>query len=276
MPLKLRTGLGRTIGDVLRYLSPSRRHTALVNIRAAFPNTSAHWQYTTMCASFQNLGITIVELLTFPHIAPREAREMLDLRGVEGVETAMQESSGVLLLSGHFGNWELLGFALPLYIDIATTLIVAPQVSKIAETYLSWYRQRTGNRTVPVNHAARSIVHSIQTGEAIAMLADLAAPPPDHNVFVDFFGRAASTYDAPARIALRFNVALFVAFAERLENGCYRATITRIPHEDLTYNSEGITELTKRHVAALEAEITKRPDLWTWQHNRWAYQPPIR
>jgi KDO2-lipid IV(A) lauroyltransferase len=67
---------------------------------------------------------------------------------------------------------------------------------------------------------------------------------------------------------------MFVAFAERLEDGRYSAVIRRIPHEDLQCTPEGITELTKRHVQALEEAIRKHPELWAWQHKRWKHQPP--
>ena len=267
-----RTHLGHIVGDAMRMLSSERRRTALENLAIAFPDAPIAWRQATMRSSYHNLGVTLVELLTFPLITPREAREMMDLQGIDRIESALQQGSGVLLLSGHFGNWELLGFTLPLYVDISTTIIVAKQSNKIAETYLSWYRLRTGNRTAPVHNAARSIIHAVQNGEAIAMLADQAAPP-EHNVFVPFFGRAASTYQAPARIALRYNVPMFVAFAERLENGCYRAVITPIPHEDLSCNAEGIRTLTERHTAALETAIRQHPDLWVWQHKRWKYLP---
>lgn len=268
---KRRIQLGNLLGIVMRLISPSRRRYAEENLRIAFPNADEAWRQATLKASYKNLGTTVVELLMFPYITPREARSMMELQGTETVEEALKRGSGVLFLSGHFGNWELLGFTLPLYIDISTTLIVARQSSKIAEMYLNWYRLRTGNRTVPVKKSALSIIRCVKNGEAIAMLADQAAPP-EEGVFTPFFGREASTYQAPAKIALRYNVAMFTAFSERLDNGTYRATIVPLPHDDLTYSPEGIKELTRRHVEVLEQEIRKRPDLWAWQHNRWKHK----
>jgi KDO2-lipid IV(A) lauroyltransferase len=273
LPVRLRTWLGKRIGEIFRIISPSRHRVAAENIRHAFPKAAPAWRREIERLSFQNLGITLIELLTFPYITPAEARAALYLPGTEDVERELERGTGVLLLSGHYGNWELLGFTFPLYLDVGTSVIVAQQSNKIAEMYLDWYRRRTGNRTIPMNNAAFTIVKRLLAGEAVALLADQAAQP-DHCEFVPFFGRLAATYQAPARIALRYNVPMFVAFAERLEDGRYSAVIRRIPHEDLQCTPEGITELTKRHVQALEEAIRKHPELWAWQHKRWKHQPP--
>jgi Kdo2-lipid IVA lauroyltransferase/acyltransferase len=272
LPIRWRTRLGKGIGEIFRIVSPSRRRIAKENLQAAFPETTVRWRQEIERLSYHNLGITLIELLTFPYITPAEARAALELHGTEDVEHALKGGTGVLLLSGHFGNWELLGFTFPLYLDVATSIIVAKQSNKIAETYLNWYRQRTGNRTLPTNNSARTIVKRLLSGEAIALLADQVTEP-DHCVFVPFFGRKTATYQAPARLALRYDVPLFVAYAERMGDGRYCASIRRIPHEDLEYSLEGITELTARHVQALEDTIRKHPELWAWQHNRWKHKP---
>ena len=273
LPVRWRTRLGKGIGEIFRIVSPSRRRIAKENLQAAFPDAEAAWRLNIERLSYHNLGITLIELLTFPYITPAEARAALDLRGTENIEQALKSGTGVLLLSGHFGNWELLGFTFPLYLDVATSIIVAQQSNRIADTYLNWYRRRTGNTTLPTNNSARAIVKRLLSGEAIALLADQVADV-DHCVFVPFFGRLTATYQAPARLALRYNVPIFVAFAERLDDGRYRAAVQQIPHEDLNYSPEGITELTARHVQALEDAIRQHPELWAWQHKRWKHKLP--
>jgi Kdo2-lipid IVA lauroyltransferase/acyltransferase len=273
LPVRLCRMLGLVIGDIFRIVSPSRRRIAEENLQAAFPDAEPAWRQAVARLSYHNLGITLIELLTFPYITPNEARAALEMRGMEEVEQVLKRGTGVLLLSGHYGNWELLGFTFPLYLNTATSIIIAEQPNKIAAMYLDWYRRRTGNRTIPIQNSARTIVKRLLSGEAIALLADQAAPP-EHAVFVPFFGRLAATYPAPARLALQYDIPMFAAFAERLENGQYCASIRRIPHEDLRYTPEGITELTKRHVQALEEAIRKHPELWAWQHKRWKYAPP--
>ena len=212
----------------------------------------------------------LVELLTFPHITPSEARAMIDMHGTEQIEEEVRKGRGVILVSGHFGNWELLAFAFPLYTNIPTSVIVAPQSNKYAEEYLHWYRSRTGNRMIQMDRAARAIVERLRNAEAIALLADQAATA-DRDVFVPFFGTLAATYEAPATLTLKRNAPMFTAFAVREADGHYSVEFRRISHEDLSPDKDGITELTRRHVAALEDAIRERPDLWAWQHRRWKH-----
>lgn len=266
-----RARLGVFAGDVLRLLSASRRRITLENLHRAFPDNTSKWLENTARASYRNLGTTLVELLTFPHITPSEARAMIDMRGTEQIEEEVRKGRGVILVSGHFGNWELLAFAFPLYTNIPTSVIVAPQSNKYAEEYLHWYRSRTGNRMIQMDRAARAIVERLRNAEAIALLADQAATA-DRDVFVPFFGTPAATYEAPAALTLKRNAPMFTAFAVRGTDGRYTVEFRRIPHEDLPPNKEGIIELTRRHVAALEDAIREHPDLWAWQHRRWKHK----
>lgn len=268
---KHRAWLGVCAGKILQFLSASRRRITRENLQRAFPEKSAEWVQATARGSYRNLGTTLVELLTFPHITPSETRAMIELRGTEAVEEEVRKGRGVVLVSGHFGNWELLAFAFPLYTNIPTSVIVAPQSNKYAEEYLHWYRSRTGNRMIPMGKAARAVVERLNNGEAIALLADQAATA-DRDLFVPFFGTPAATYEAPAALTLKRNAPMFAAFAVREADGRYTAELERIPHEDLLPDKDGIIELTRRHVAVLENAIRERPDLWAWQHRRWKHR----
>ncbi|MCU0425304.1 MAG: lysophospholipid acyltransferase family protein [Candidatus Kapabacteria bacterium] len=262
-----RTQYGCKAGEILHRIYPKRRQITLDNLRRAFPEREEEWIQATAHASYQNLGITLLELLILPHITPSEARAMISFRGTEEIEAEIAAGRGVVLISGHLSNWELLAFAFPLYTNIPTSLIVAPPSNKYVEEYLKWYRSRTGNRILPMHNVARTIVERLANCEAIAMLADQAAS--EHDALIPFFGTLAPTYEAPAALALKRNVALFGLYAVRDGEGLYTAEAQRIPHEDLLPDKEGILELTHRHVALLEEKIRQYPDLWAWQQRRW-------
>lgn len=262
-----RTRLGCQAGDFLRKINPYRRRITLGNLRRAFPDRDEEWIQTTARASYQNLGVTFLELLTLPHITPSEARAMISFRGTELIEAKIAQGHGVVLISGHLSNWELLAFAFPLYTNIPTSLIVAPPSNRYVDEYLKWYRSRTGNRILPMHKVARTIIERLANGEAIAMLADQAAT--EHDALIPFLGTPAPTYEAPAAIALKRNVPLFAIYAVRDGEGHYTAEVQPIPHDDLEADKEGIAELTRRHVAALEEKIRQYPDLWAWQLRRW-------
>ncbi len=82
-------------------------------------------------------------------------------------------------------------------------------------------------------------------------------------------GKPASVYEAPASLALRYNATFVTGFCEREADGRYVLVWQEINHSDLTFSPEGIRELTRRHVAKLEDQLRKKPELWAWQHRRW-------
>lgn len=269
-----RTALGRFLGNVIRWVSSSRYAVTLDNLSHAFPDKTVEWKRATADAAYHNLGITLAELMAFPALTEADIRSMITYKNLDLIEEAGKEGKGVILLSAHYGNWELLAFALPLFTAVPVSVIVKPQQNTYADTLLNTYRTRTGNALISMYRAARDIVRLLSEGKAIALLADQSATA-DKDIFVPFFGRPAATYEAPAALALRFNAPIVMGFAERQQDGSYIVDLHRIPHEDLAYDSEGITELTRRHVAMLEEAVRKRPDLWVWQHRRWKHRPPV-
>jgi Kdo2-lipid IVA lauroyltransferase/acyltransferase len=264
---------GVRIGTFLRRVSASRERVTYDNLRHAFPTQTEEWLQNTLRASYNNLGTTFVEVLTFPHLMPSEARAMVEFRNLHIIEEEFQKKQGLVLLSGHFGNWELMAFALPLVVDLPISVIVTEQANSFVNDLLRWYRTRTGNKLIPMDNAARTIISTLKQGEAIAMLADQAAMP-ETDVFVPFFGREACTYEAPAVLTLRYNASMIVGFAERLPNGTYVVELQKIKHEDLSAAKDGVRRLTLRHVAALEEIVRKHPAMWSWQHKRWKHSPP--
>jgi KDO2-lipid IV(A) lauroyltransferase len=264
---------GGVLGNALRWLSPSRARITLDNLSRAYPDAPASWLRSVQRGAYHNLGVTLLEILIFPHLTPGETRAMVEFRNLHLIEEAYQEKQGIVLISGHYGNWELVAFALPLVVDLPISVIVTEQANKHVDTLLHWYRSRTGNSLIPMDKAARQIIACLKRGEAVAMLADQAATP-ETDVFVPFFGHLACTYEAPAALTLRYNAPMIVGFAERKDDGRYIVELQRIRHDDLKFDKEGLYRLTLRHVAALEEAVRRRPGLWAWQHKRWKHTPP--
>jgi Kdo2-lipid IVA lauroyltransferase/acyltransferase len=263
---------GEFLGDFLRILSTKRRRITLDNIRSAFPDKSHEIHQEIMKGSYRNLGITFAELLAFNSFSEDDFRNYIKFENLELFTNLYNEGKGVIVVSGHFGNWELLGYCVCLFSKIPMTIIAKPQSNNYLDGILNKYRSRSGNTFVSMYQAARTIVKTIQNGGVITLLADQSATG-DKDIFIDFFGRPAATYEAPASLALKFKIPFISGFAERLENGKYYVKIYEIKHDDLEFDKKGIEELTRRHVKFLEDAIRKHPEQWVWQHRRWKHKP---
>ncbi len=212
------------------------------------------------------------ELMAIPSMTENELKNKIVYENIDLIEEKRKLGKGVILLSGHYGNWELLAYTAGYFTDIPVTIIVKPQRNKTADKILNSYRTHHNNKIVSMYRAARPIVSELRKGNMIALLADQSATK-DKDVFVDFFGRPAATYESPASMALRLDAPIVIGFSERQEDGTYRVQLREILYDDIKDSEDAIKILTERHVKALEQQIRKRPELWAWQHKRWKHTP---
>ncbi len=267
-----RQKLGRLIGSVMRHLSKKRREITLDNLRHAFPEKSPDGHIEIMKKSYHNLGIVLAEVSAANYFKEEDIRRIIRFKNVELINELHSRGKGLILMSGHFGNWELLAYSGGLYSGISITIIVKRQKNKYADKRLNEFRTSANNKIVPMYRSARVIVKTLLQKGVIALLADQSADKKS-DLYIDFFGRPAPTYDTPAVLALKFDVPIVMGFAVRDKDGTYTVELKEIKHDDLTYGQEGIRILTERHTKALEDAVRKNPEMWVWQHRRWKHSP---
>lgn len=268
LPRTLQTTSGVGIGRLLEKLDTSRYAITHDNVQRAFPLASPQVVADVVRLAYGNLGITLVELLALSHASQREIVTRIAIPGIEILERRAAQGKPSVLLSGHYGNWELLALAGALLAKAPFTIVVHPQHNAKADRFLNAIRTRFGNVIVPMGQAARPLIHAMQRGGTVAFLADQYADPLVNRSFM-FFGRETPTFEAPAALALRYNAPMFAAYAERQQDGSYLAPFHEIPSTDLDSSDEAVVELTRRHVRDLEETIRNNPGQWSWQHRRW-------
>lgn len=269
----MKIAMGNGLGDFMMTLGSKRKAVTLDNIQNAFPEKDPDWHKKVCRESYRNLGITFCELFSLYLLTEDKLKEKFKYENLELIEEVYSRGKGVLFLSGHFCNWEYLAYSVGLFTNIPVLIIVKPQRNKVLDAKINKARTKAGNRVISMYKAARDIITELREGNAVALLADQSATM-DKDVFVDFFGRQAATYEAPANLALRFKVPIVMGFNYRQKDGTYTAKVVEIKHDDLESNKEGIKELTRRHVKMLEEEIRLHPGFWVWQHKRWKHAPP--
>jgi KDO2-lipid IV(A) lauroyltransferase len=273
LSLKNRNLLGKKIGWILRILSRERSEITLKNITDALPEYDSEMHIKIRNESYQNLGITLVELLAFPVLSENDFKNYLKFENIELVKEKIALGNGLIFISGHFGNWELMAYVAGLEFDVPVTLVVKHQSNDVSDKYLHQFRTQGGNKIVHLGNAARTLLQTIKKNEAIALLVDQSADWKK-DIFVDFFGKPAVTYEAPAVIALKYRTPIITCFAHRQDDCTYKVVLNELDFSDLQDSRESVIELTKRHVKVLEDNIRANPGLWAWQHKRWKHDPP--
>lgn len=268
LPLSGRVALGRFIGRRMMGLSAPRKRITESNVELAFPAIPAHDRDAIVKASYENLGIVLAELLSTPSLTRASLLDRVSIPGFDAVQARHAAGKPTIFLSAHYGNWEYLAMAAGVMLDAPVSIVVHPQHNAAADRLLNTYRSKFGNVLIPMGEAARPLVKTLSSGGTVAFLVDQHGVP-EKDPWIEFFGKATPTYEAPAALALRFNAPIYYAFAERMDDGRYVAPIRELPMHDLSNDREGVRELTRRHVAVLEEQLRRKPELWSWQHRRW-------
>lgn len=272
LPLPVGLWLGRRLGDVMYATLSHRRRLALDNLRRAYPALPSRERARLARRAAQHLGMTMIELTRLLARPLDVTLERIDLEGVEHLRAVMAAHGRALLLTAHLGNWELLAAAHRLTgfpLSIVVRPLDVPWLDALAERL----RARTGVELIDKRGALRRVLEALRRGRMIGILLDQNTARRE-GVFVDFFGRAASTSRSVALLALRTQTPVVPVFIRRAPGG--RHTVLIHPALDLPgRNGPGaaVGELTARCTQAIERAIREAPEQWLWSHDRWRTRP---
>jgi len=267
---KVRITVAKKISQILTVFNTKRLHIALENISISFPEKDVQWCKSIAYQSNENLVVTMFEFLALPFLEKSKVVSMFSFPDNNLLGGNESTSKGGILLSAHFGNWELGAFSFGLFYNSPITIVVKEQRNKFVSDLFNQYRTSGNNTIVKMDNAAKEMIATVKNGGIVGILADQAADP-NKDVFINFFGRPAVTFEAPATLALRYNVPIILIFSIRQNDGNYKVVIEKLDIGSLTNTSENRRLVMTKYNESLERLIRKYPGMWSWQHKRWKY-----
>jgi KDO2-lipid IV(A) lauroyltransferase len=273
-PLALR--LGALVGSILYLLDRPHRRVALKNLSIAFPEKNARERLEILHRSCRNLGRMAAEFCHLHSLTRESIERYVRVEDPEAWRAALAvaERRGAIILTGHFGNWELLAYAHGL-LGYPVTLIHRPFRNRFVDHLIDAIRRKAGTRTVAKKAAAKEAIRSLARRELLVVPAD-QNQTRRFGVFVSFFGLTASTTPGPARLAMRTGAAVYPAFLVR-EGESERHRIVLLPEVEMTRTDDRNADIvtnTQRCTAVIEEMLRQHPDHWIWFHKRWRTRPP--
>ncbi|MCK4982412.1 MAG: CPBP family intramembrane metalloprotease, partial [Victivallaceae bacterium] len=223
--------LGRFLGKCGYIFSPRHRKIAFNNIREAFPEKSDNECKTIAKQSFETLGIVSMEFLVFEKMT-KNFFDIVKPTGMEHIKEAQNKGKGIVFFTGHFGNWELLALGCAL-LKFPFTAVGRPLNNKWIYRHIKKVREKPGLRMLDKKGITRDVLKILQKNEMIGFVGDQYAG--SGGLFVNFFGRTASTTPAMATFARKTGAALIPAFEHILPDGTHRPVIyppIKIPQTD--------------------------------------------
>lgn len=248
-----------------------RAEVVEAHLRAAFPERDDAWVRQTAQAAYEHLGRELMMTLRMSHLDAAQVSAIVDHRiGRERFYEAYREGKGLVLVGGHFGNWEL-GAASVAAQGYPVDGIYQPQRNPLFNQEMVAARRRLGLELIPRNRATGLALEKLRQGHIVGFVADQNAGR--HGAFVPFFGRPASTHRGAALMAVRTGAPLFLGAAVREGDGYLGIS------EEITVSREGpleevVLRLTAAYTAALEKLVRQWPEQYFWHHRRWKTRPP--
>jgi KDO2-lipid IV(A) lauroyltransferase len=266
--------VGRRMGDLFHNLDKRHRELVISNLDLAYGDELDKEEKQRIARGVYHHFATMLMELIRPRKASMEYLEKISTtEGWENMEKAYAMDRGVLVLTAHFGVWELMGVAhgykgRPLY--VVARVLDNPMLNKL----LHKYRTQSGNVVLYKANAVKAILGVLKMGEAAAVLIDQNVNP-NRGIFVDFFGVPASTTTVVSALAAKTGAPIVPAFSLPDGEGGWKFIYEKpLVFDDGDKSKERIAEITQKCTDIIESYIRKQPEKWLWLHRRWKTRPP--
>jgi KDO2-lipid IV(A) lauroyltransferase len=248
-----------------------RRGVVERQIAAAFPEFTPARVREVARRSYDSLGRTSVETALLPTMS-REARLAMFERveGWEAFEQALAQGKGIVVVTGHLGNWEIAGSYIAAHLPFHA--VSRRMANPIFDAYLTRTRAKAGMQMIWDGDAVRVSPRVLRQNHAVAFLSDqdglgLAS------TFVPFFGRPAKTPRGPAVFALRLDAPMVFGVSVRQPSGRYALLLELVTAPRTGDREVDVDALVLAFTQRLEAMIRRYPEQYFWHHRRWRRQP---
>jgi Kdo2-lipid IVA lauroyltransferase/acyltransferase len=274
LPRRWARAAGACLGALAFVLTGRLRRTGERNLQLAYPAHDDAWRKRLLRQLYRNLGLQLAEFCVMSRYTAENTRSLVRYAGLEHYLAAREKGRGVLVITGHLGQWELSSFYHSL-MGYPMSMVIRRLDNPLVDRLVNGIRCLHGNTVLHKDDFARGLLGAMRRGETVGILMDTNMTPPQ-GVFVDFFGVPACTASGLARVAMRTEAAMLPGFLTwREEEKKYvlefgeplKLVHTGNDEQDIVANTQICT-------TAIEAWVRRFPEQWLWVHRRWKTRPP--
>jgi len=271
LPATWATALGMALGGFAYRTLKIRRPVALDNLQRAFPEKSPQELDKIACESYRHWGGVGAEYARLSKFNTKYCDKYITFEGKDCLNSVVAGGKGGLVISGHFGNWEVMGAAASMA-EYGITYIVASQANKMVDKMMDEVRKSQGIEIWKMKEAPRGIFKSLKNNRFVCIMIDQDAGKDC--VFTEFFGKRAATHRGAAVFHLKTGAPLVMSSCVRTDKYHFRIDFTPIEIPPFKGSlEEKNLHIMQRLTNLLEAQIRQHPEQYFWMHKRWKTQP---
>ena len=272
IPLNLSLWSGRVLGRIGFYLDARHRGIVLNNLKLSFEGEKTDDELNVIARTvFENLGMDLMEFCRLPWLKEEVLKGYVECEGLENFKRMHDRGKGIIFLTGHLGNWELMAifYALNGYpVDIVVRDLDRPAIDE----FVRWVRTKAGNRIISKGRSMRELLKILFEGGIVGILLDQNVSWSE-GVFVYFFNRLACTNKGTALMAMASGAPVVPTFIVR-EGNRHRVIIgAEVEVSNTGDRLKDQVVNTARFTKVIEDFVRKYPEQWFWVHQRWKSRP---
>lgn len=271
LPRKTSLKIGEALGNVV-YRLGIRTKVTRDNLSHAYPEFSPARIENIVKGCYRHFGTFLAEFARIPLLSMENVDDLVESDDRDVLDQSQARGRGGIIVSGHLGNWELMGASIAV-LGYPVSYIVTDQQNPKVDRLMDRIRETAGAKIFKRKEAVKGVIKALRNNELVAILSDQDAH--EAGAFVPFFGRLASTPRGAATFALRTRADLISVESYRQGIGKLRVIHKFVSQENLPDDrDEAIIELTRRFTEYLENAVRRHPEQWFWMHRRWKTSPP--
>jgi len=272
IPRKWTFGLGNRLGHFLYLVDKKHREIVLNNLTRAFGREKNRYEIEMLAKQvFKNAFQIVFEIGWSLNLDEKRLMEYFTIDGRSHFKNAYEKGQGVLVLTGHFGNWELLS-VIGAMLAYPLSVLYRPLDFKPLDRFFVNLRTRFGGKVIPLKRSMFEILKSLGRGEMVVLLMDQNVDWYE-GVFVDFLGHRACTNKGLALLALKTRAPVVPVFMVREKGGFTAKFLPEIPLKISGDKTRDVEDNTQQYNQIIESFLRQYPDQWFWLHQRWKTRP---
>jgi len=261
-------GLSRLAYFISYLLIGYRKDVVSQNLERSFPELSQAERKSIEKRFYRQFFDMWVETIKGAAFDPKKWNKRVYLKGIEQLNSLLENGQSAILMSGHTANWEWSGSALGTALNGQMTVLYKRPTGLSTNEVILSIRERHGVKAIPKDSALRHLIITKDTPQVIGIISDQNPVKSTTKYWLNFLNQETPFYQGAEKIALSLKFPVYYAKMTRQRKGYYQIEMIQL-YDGFSEVSEG--EITKHYASMLESTIRENPADYLWSHRRWKY-----